>query len=123
MPEPVAAPTTKKRYSKSSAERVGSGTPNAAPKKFVEEHHAPVEPPKDPRKERLFILIEDPSKTDDLTAIRRLCDINLGFQDVILVLKDGEEKKPLRMPFKVDACDDLIKKLKEIVGENNVKIS
>ena len=79
-------------------------------------------PPKDPRKEKLYLLIENPNDTDTLSAIRRLADINSGFQDVILVLKDGETKRPLRMPFKVDASDDLLKKLQDLLGADKVKV-
>ena len=120
LPEPVAAEPKKRRYSKSSAERVYSGAKKPAEPAAPA---APVTPPKDPRKEKLYILIEKPDDTDTLAAIRRLCDVSLGFQDVILVLKDGEEKKPLRMPFKVDASEDLLAKLKELVGEANVKLN
>ena len=110
---PIAAP--KKRSFKSSAERVKYEAP--------EEPTRIVEPPKDPRKERLFVLIENPDDTDLLTSIRRLSDLNLGCQEIILVLKDGEEKKPLRMPFRVDANDDFLAKLRDLVGADNVKIS
>ena len=84
--------------------------------------HQPTEPPKDPRKERVFILINDPNDTDTLSALRRLCDTNIGFQDVILVLVENGEKKPLKMPFKVDASEDFVTKLKELIGEENVKL-
>ncbi len=80
------------------------------------------EPPKDPRKERLYILIENSSDTETLTNIRRLADLNLGLQDVVLVIKEGETKKPLKMPFKVDASPELLGKLRELVGEENVKV-
>ena len=114
----LAAP--KKRYSKTAATHVSRREqPAEEPSTPV----APVTPPKDPRKEKLYILIENPDNTDDLAAIRRLCDLSLGVQDVILVLKDGEEKKPLKMPFKVDATDELLTKLREIVGEANVKLN
>ena len=112
---PIAAPKKKRAYSKTSAERVAPVIEEEPPKLTT--------PPKDPRKERLFILIENSDDTDTLTAIRRLCDLNLGCQEVILVLKDGEEKKPLRMPFRVDASDELLTKLKDLVGEANVKVS
>ncbi len=120
LPEPVAAEPKKRRYSKSSAERVYSGAKKPAEPATPA---TPITPPKDPRKEKLYILIEKPDDTDTLAAIRRLCDVSLGFQDVILVLKDGEEKKPLKMPFKVDVTDDLLTKLREIVGEANVKLN
>lgn len=119
LPEPVAAEPKKRRYSKSSAERVYSGAKKPAEPAAPA---APVTPPKDPRKERLFLLIENPNDTDTLAAIRRLCDINLGFQDVILVLKEGEDKHPLKMPFKVDATPELITKLEELIGKDNVKM-
>ena len=78
--------------------------------------------PKDRRKERLYILIEDIDDNDKLTGIRRLADLNPGMQDVVLVIKDGDSKRPLKMPFKVDASDDLIDKLYELVGKDNVKV-
>lgn len=80
------------------------------------------EPPKDPRKERLYLLIEDANDIDTLSAIRRLADLNPGFQEVVLVLRDGERKRPLRMPFKVEVSDDLLKKLRDLIGEEKVKV-
>ena len=112
---PVAAP--KKRNFKSSAEKVNYKAP-AAP----EEPARIIAPPKDPRKERLYLLIENPEHTETLAAIRRLADINIGVQDVVLVLKDGEEKRPLKMPFRVDVSDELLDKLKELLGEDKVKV-
>ena len=78
-------------------------------------------PPKDTRKERLYILVEDASDTDTLTAIRRLADLNPGFQEVVLVIRDGGSKRALRMPFKVEVSDDLLDKLRELVGNDGVK--
>ncbi len=80
------------------------------------------EPPKDPRKERLYILIENASDTELLSKIRKLADLYLGMQEVVLVLKDGESKRPLRMPFKVDASDELLGKLRDLVGEDKIKV-
>ncbi len=125
LPAPVDAPKGNRRgsgrRSSSSAERVYTGARKPAPASD-EPHHVVTEPPKDPRKERLFILIKNPNDTETLSALRRLCDINLGFQDVILVLEENGEKKPLKMPFKIDASDDFVAKLKELVGEENVKL-
>ena len=116
---PVNAPNSgKRRYGKSSAERVYGSAPSNAP---IEQPRALKEPPKDPRKERLYLLVENPDDTETLTAIRRLADIYLGMQEVVLVIKDGEAKKPIRMPFKVDVCDELLTKLRDLLGEENVK--
>ena len=116
---PVAAAGSKKRYGKSSAEKVYGQKPVDS---SDDTPHVVVNPPKDPRKERLYLLIENPDDTDTLSAIRRLADLNLGMQEVVLVMKKGEEKRPLKMPFKVDANEDLIKKLKDLLGEEKVKV-
>ena len=78
-------------------------------------------PPKDTRKERLYVLIEDASDTETLTAIRRLADLNPGFQEVVLVIRDDGSKRALKMPFKVEVSDDLLDKLRELVGNDGVK--
>ena len=100
----------------------GSGTKQAPSNIPIDEPRVLKEPPKDPRKERLYLLVEDATDTNKLTAIRRLCDLNLGFQDVVLVLKDGESKRPLKMPFKVEASGELLGRLRELLGENCVKV-
>ena len=120
---PVAAAGGKRR---SSAERVSSrgGNANQARRNVptAEPTRVLKEPPKDPRKERLYILIEDASDTELLTKVRQLADNYLGMQDVVLVLKEGEEKRPLKMPFRVDASEELVGKLKELVGDDKVKV-
>ncbi|MBQ8156244.1 DNA polymerase III subunit alpha [Candidatus Saccharibacteria bacterium] len=124
---PVKAPEKSyRRSSRTSAERVyrGSGA-KGAPSKVPQTIDTPrvlAEPPKDPRKERLYLLIKNPDDTETLASIRRLADINLGFQEVVMVLKDGETKRPLRMPFKVEVTDELMKSLKELLGEECVKV-
>ena len=116
---PVMAAGGKKRYGKSSAERVYGPKKDSAP---AEPPRVITTPPKDPLKERLYILIEDPENTEILSGIRRLADIHLGMQDVVLVMKDGETKRPLKMPFKVEINDELLKELKELIGEEKVKV-
>ena len=59
---------------------------------------------------------------DDDAAVL-LADLNPGFQEVVLVLRDGERKRPLRMPFKVEVSDDLLGKLRELVGNEAVKVN
>lgn len=118
---PAAISGAPRKAGKSSAERVynRASRPSNAP---IEPPRVLKEPPKDPRKERLYILVENPNDADTLTALRRLADIYAGMQDVILVIKDGEEKKPLRMPFRVEVCDELLTKLRELLGEEKVKV-
>ncbi|MDO4612215.1 MAG: OB-fold nucleic acid binding domain-containing protein, partial [Candidatus Saccharibacteria bacterium] len=123
---PISAPNKFGRRSgnKSSAERVyngkGGGFESSGIQNEIRKVYIP--PLRDPRKEKLYILIEDPEDTETLSAVRRLADINLGFQEVILVIRDGETKRPLRMPFKVDVTDELLKNLRELLGEDKVKV-
>lgn len=116
---PAKAPEKSfRRGSRTSAERVYR---NENPK-TIDTPRVLTNPPKDPRKEKLYVLVENPDDIETLTAIRRLADLNLGFQDMILVFKDGETKRPLKMPFRVDANEELVSKLKDLLGEDKVKI-
>ena len=124
---PVMAPSNGRgrgggRSSYSSAERVYNRSSGQNSDSAPEASRVLKEPPKDPRKERLYILVEDISDTDKLTAIRRLADLNLGMQEVVLVVREGENKRALKMPFRVDASAELVGKLKELVGEGSVKV-
>lgn len=128
LASPVSAPsTTRRKYGKSSAERVSSagnsgrasqntGSAPAEPRRIIKD------PPRDPRQQRVYILLDNPDDVDTLTSIRRLADIYLGMTDVVLVIKDGETKKPLKMPFHVEVCDGLTTKLADLVGSDHVKI-
>ena len=113
---PAMAPQDKGRR-RVSAERVNYGKPSQ-----TETEHVVITPPKDHRNEKLYLLVEDSDDTEKLSAIRRLADIYPGFQSVILVLSDGENKRPLRMPFKVDAGEELLGKLRDLLGEDKVKV-
>ena len=79
-------------------------------------------PPKDPRTEKVFVLIDNPEDNAKMSDIRRLCEFNAGLSDIVLVLQDGAKKKPLRMPFRVEISDNFLKKLSDLVGEKNVKV-
>ncbi len=124
----LASPTDatnngKQHYHKTATEKVYND--NKAPSKtpITDEPRVFKNPPKDPRKERLYLLIDKIDDTDTLSAIRRLADIYIGAQEMVLVFKQKEEKRILKMPFKVEICDELIKKLEDLLGKEKVKIS
>ena len=128
---PVAAKTNR-RYTKASAEGANSGAPSvkyghssgsaSASSGATPEPSATFTPPEDHRHERLFCLIKDPSDTDTLQEIRHLCDLHPGLQEIILVLQTGNEKKPLRMPFRVEADSELLEPLRKLLGTDCVKV-
>ena len=95
--------------------------PNSAPR-VIDNAVVLDKPPEDPRSKRLYILVKNPEDTETLSAIRRLADLNLGFTEVVLVLQDGETKRPLRMPFRVEISQSLLGNLKELLGEDAVKV-
>lgn len=117
---PVAAPASGgARRFRNSAERVHASAPSNA---LPEERRIIKDPPKDRRKERLYINIEHLDDVEILSDIRRLADIFLGSQEVVLVIYDEGVKRALRMPFRVEICHDLIAKLAAVVGAENVKV-
>ncbi|MBR5408755.1 DNA polymerase III subunit alpha [Candidatus Saccharibacteria bacterium] len=117
---PASAPR-KKSYNKVYAERVGKAKEPA--NKPSEPPVTPVQPPVNPAHQRLFCLIKNPDDTDVLTQIKHLCDLHPGLQEIILVLEDKTGKRPMRMPFKVDASKDLTSPLSDLLGADCVKIA
>ena len=124
---PTRSASTKSAFVKSDSTKSENAKSDAAGSAKTatasEESEAPkriIAPEADPRSLKLFVLVENPQNTATLTSIRELCDESPGFSEIILVLKDGEIKKPLRMPFRIEASPELISGLKELVGENSV---
>ncbi len=115
---PVTVQTPNRRYRKTAS----AGVSKSAPAPMPEPTRIPTAPPTDHRNERLYLLLEDPSDEYKLTKIKQLCDANKGFQEIILVLAENDEKHPLRLPFRVDASTELVDCLKSLLGENNVKL-
>ena len=115
LPAPKSSEKSSRRFFKSSAEHVSEA-------KIPESTDQPVVKPKDLRSEKLYLLIKNPDDAETLTKIRKICDLNLGVQEVILVFKDNDEKRILKMPFRVEINDNLKKELTDILGEENIKV-
>ena len=118
--EPTDAPKRRAYKSKPVVEKTEEEkkAEEEAKKKAILENHTDVINPRD---HKLYILIENPEKnTDKLTELKKTCDVHPGLSPVVLVLKEGEEKKAMVMNFKVEANEELVEKLKAIVGENAV---
>lgn len=112
----------KTRATSVSAPSGGGGYKKPAAASSDEPVYRVTKPPVDHSHEKLYVLIEDPTNAEQLSEIRHICELNPGVQEVIMVLKDGNEKRPMRMPFRVDAEDELTDKLKEILGQECVKL-
>ncbi|OYX42292.1 hypothetical protein B7Y94_03730, partial [Candidatus Saccharibacteria bacterium 32-49-12] len=71
--------------------------------------------------QKLYVQVKQPNDQDQLIAIKKACTEHSGLQDMVLVLGD-ETKSAVKMPFKVDANDNLVGKLVKIVGEDCVVV-
>ncbi|MBR3319461.1 DNA polymerase III subunit alpha [Candidatus Saccharibacteria bacterium] len=120
LPPPAETKGFGRRKSQTTAEYVSAKKPKET-SSYVEPKRAVVAPT-DVRKERVYVLVKEPNNVELLSEIKRVCDRNLGMQDIILVLQDGDEKKALKMPFKVDSNDAFIADMKAVAGEDCVKI-
>ena len=72
-----------------------------------------------PETEKLFLHIKNPSDHDKLVALKSLCSEYAGVTDVVLVLGDAN-KSAMRMPFRVEAGDQLMSQLRQTLGDECV---
>jgi len=76
----------------------------------------------DPRKRKLYLLVNDLEEVETMSEIRRLADEFAGLQDVIIVTIENGEKNARKMSFRVDICPDLLDPLEELLGKASVKV-
>ena len=72
-----------------------------------------------PETEKLFLHIKNPSDHDKLVTLKSLCSEYAGVTDVVLVLGEAN-KSAMRMPFRVEAGDQLMDQLRQVLGEECV---
>ena len=92
---------------------------NDATKPQPNTHSAPVNVAPDIPASKLFVYIKDPNDHSRLVKMKSVCGENAGTTDVVLVLGE-KEKSAMRLPFKVDANDNLLSQLKNTLGEECV---
>ncbi|MCP9466085.1 MAG: DNA polymerase III subunit alpha, partial [Candidatus Nanosynbacter sp. P5B_S4_bin.39.1] len=94
---------------------------NDATKPQPKTHSAPVNVAPEIPASKLFVYIKDPNDHSRLVKMKSVCSENAGTTDVVLVLGE-KEKSAMRLPFKVDANDNLLSQLKNTLGEECVVI-
>ena len=92
---------------------------NDAAKPQPKAHSTPVNVAPEIPASKLFVYIKDPNDHSRLVKMKSVCGENAGTTDVILVLGE-KEKSAMRLPFKVDANDNLLSQLKNTLGEECV---
>ena len=96
-----------------------SAVKNDAAKPQSKAHSAPVNVAPEILASKLFVYIKDPNDHSRLVKMKSVCGENAGTTDVVLVLGE-KEKSAMRLPFKVDANDNLLSQLKNTLGEECV---
>ena len=92
---------------------------NDAAKPQPKTHSAPVNVAPEIPASKLFVYIKDPNDHSRLVKMKSVCGENAGTTDVVLVLGE-KDKSAMRLPFKVDANDNLLSQLKHTLGEECV---
>ena len=96
-----------------------SAVKNDAAKPQPKTHSAPINVAPEIPASKLFVYIKDPNDHSRLVKMKSVCSENAGTTDVVLVLGE-KEKSAMRLPFKVDANDNLLSQLKNTLGEECV---
>ena len=92
---------------------------NDAAKPQPKTHSAPVNVAPEIPASKLFVYIKGPNDHSRLVKMKSVCGENAGTTDVVLVLGE-KDKSAMRLPFKVDANDNLLSQLKNTLGEECV---
>ena len=96
-----------------------SAVKNDATKPQSKAHSTPVNVAPEIPASKLFVYIKDPNDHSRLVKMKSVCSENAGTTDVVLVLGE-KEKSAMRLPFKVDANENLLSQLKNTLGEECV---
>jgi len=103
-----------KVYRKKAATNVAAST---APQPSVK-----VAPPKPLEKlATMYVRIRKPDDHTALLAFKQACGVSPGQQDVVMVLGD-DNRSAIKMPFRVDATNDLVGNLVKLFGEDCVAL-
>lgn len=68
---------------------------------------------------KLYVHIKNPDDHDALLMLKQVCSQFIGMIDIVLVLGEGK-KSAIKLPFRVDATDELVGALVKILGEDAV---
>ena len=124
MDAPKISSAVKKERREAYRNQKNGASPKSAVKNDVAKpqsktHSAPVNVAPEIPASKLFVYIKDPNDHSRLVKMKSVCGENAGTTDVVLVLGE-KEKSAMRLPFKVDANDNLLSQLKNTLGEECV---
>jgi DNA polymerase III alpha subunit len=121
MAKPKAGPVVATR--KKSTYKPGAGfggqaqSAPAGPGVGTTKHSGP--PPEAEVLKKVYVHVKDPEDQTSLVRIRQECTHFPGLCDIVLVL-GPDKQSAIKMPFRVDASDELVGRLVKILGEDAV---
>lgn len=121
MAKPKAGPVVATR--KKSTYKPGAGfggqaqSAPAGPGVGTTKHSGP--PPEAEVLKKVYVHVKDPEDQTSLVRIRQECTHFPGLCDMVLVL-GPDKQSAIKMPFRVDASDELVGRLVKILGEDAV---
>jgi hypothetical protein len=112
----MTAPTgkgavTRKRYPRKEAT---VSSPSAAVS-------APAVPVELERPKTIYVRIENPDDHERLLELKKTCRLFPGENDIIMML-GSDKSSAIRLPFRVDAHDELQRELAKILGDDCVAV-
>jgi hypothetical protein len=72
---------------------------------------------------RLFIRLDSTKDSEKLVSIKKHIDKYHGTTEVVLVLGSDANKQILRLPQTVEPKPELIAALREVAGDENIKLT
>jgi DNA polymerase-3 subunit alpha len=80
-----------------------------------------MKPPAEEGLKKVYIHVKNPDDQASLVEIKKICGLYPGLCDIVLVL-GPEKQSAIKMPFRVDASDDLVGRLVKVLGEDAVVV-
>jgi DNA polymerase III alpha subunit len=74
------------------------------------------------RPERIYIRLSDSQNQALLMSLKQMLDASQGATEVVLVLGPTENKQIIKLPAGIQKDSDMLQKLRELVGIENIKI-
>lgn len=69
----------------------------------------------------VYIHVQNPDDHESLLAVKKTCGLHPGQQDVVMVL-GADKSSAIRLPFRVDARQELVEELSKILGNECVAL-
>jgi hypothetical protein len=71
---------------------------------------------------KMFVKVNNPEDEESLVGLRKLCSKFAGLEEIILVVGEGETKKAIKMPFKIEVSEEFSGEVGKIFGSECVAV-